>query len=102
MAQELLHAELDELESVIRDQPQLQATDNTEARAEATSKELGKAYHPSQVPYVNDAYTYQDRQDELELLLKLLDFRKSSLVAELQAVREINTTRSYPNIAFQH
>ena len=99
MAPELLHAELDELESVIRDQA---PTQEQEARAEATSKELGKAYHPSQVPYINDAYTYQDRQDELELLLKLLDFRKSSVIAELQAVREINTTRSYPNIAFQH
>ena len=72
-----------------------------EKKAEATSQELAKKYHPSQVPYVNDAYTWQDRQEELELLLKLLDFRRASAVAELQQVRQINADRSYPNIAFQ-
>ena len=72
-----------------------------ETKAEATSRELAKKYHPSQVPYVNDAYTWQDRQEELELLQKLLDHRRSGIAAELQAVRQINTDRTYPNIAFQ-
>jgi len=72
-----------------------------EQAAAAASAQAGTKYHPSQVPYVNDAYTYQDRLDELEELRRLTLFRLRTLDGELSAVREICQTRSYPNIAFR-
>ena len=72
-----------------------------ERAAESTSAALGKQYHPSQVPYLNDSYTFADREEELRLLQSLLSFRMSVVTAELTQVVEINRTRAYPNIAFQ-
>lgn len=72
-----------------------------EQAAAAASAQAGTKYHPSQVPYVNDAYTYQDRLDELEELRRLTLFRLRAIDGELSAVREICQTRSYPNIAFR-
>jgi hypothetical protein len=59
-------------------------------------------YPPTAVPYLNDAYTYADRQNELELLDNLLSHRLSSVRAELSMIKDINRTRVYPNIVFQN
>jgi hypothetical protein len=82
-----------ELESVIRD--------TAEEQAEIASRELAKKYHPSQVPYLDDSYTFGDRQNELELLENLLSFKLADVRNKLTVVREINHARSYPSIAFQ-
>jgi hypothetical protein len=58
-------------------------------------------YPPHSVPYLNDNYTYGDRQNELELLQSLLTFRLSTVNEELAMVREINKKRQYPNIVFK-
>ena len=60
-----------------------------------------QTYSPSQVPFIDDDYTYADRQIELELLENLLALRLSQTRLKLNTIREINRTRSYPNIAFQ-
>jgi len=72
-----------------------------EEQATATSATLGKQYHPTQVPYVNDNYTFADREEELRLLQGLLTFRVRVVNEELTQIAEINRTRTYPNIAFQ-
>lgn len=72
-----------------------------EQQAAATSAEIAKQYAPSQVPWINDAYTYADRVEELELMRGLLSYRMRAVNAELEQVRECCRTRTYPNIAFQ-
>jgi hypothetical protein len=72
-----------------------------EQHAEQTSIETAKKYSPSQVPYVNDQYTWAERQLELELMENLLALRLSGVRDELGYVRDINRSRTYPNIAFQ-
>lgn len=89
-----LGADIAELESMIHDTAE-------EQQAEIASRELAKKYHPSQVPYLDDSYTFGDRQNELELLENLLSFKLADVRSRLAVVREINRTRSYPSIAFQ-
>jgi hypothetical protein len=73
---------------------------NQEAAAQAASDAASKRYAPIQVPFVNQGYTYFDRQNDLELMQTLLSHRLASVRAELEAVKQINATRSYPDIAF--
>ena len=72
-----------------------------EAQAAAASAAEGTKYHPSQVPYLNDAYTFQDRQEELVLMRTLLNMQLRCVNEELAQITHINNTRSFPTIAFQ-
>jgi hypothetical protein len=91
--------DLSELQSAIGDPATKQPTD--EQAAAATSAALGKKYHPTQVPYLNDSYTFADREEELRFMQSMLTFRLRAVNAELEQLAEINRSRSYPNIAFQ-
>jgi hydroxylamine reductase (hybrid-cluster protein) len=71
-----------------------------EQQAMETSAQIGKQYSPGEVPWINDQYTWADRQLELELLSNLLSTRLSDVRAELKFVRDVNASRAYPNIAF--
>jgi hypothetical protein len=61
-----------------------------------------RQYRPDQVPFLDDTYSWADRQSELELLSNLLTLRLKAVHAELAHVRTVCQTRDYPsNIAFQ-
>lgn len=85
-----------------QDQPAAENQEQPEAerQAAATSAEIGRQYSPGEVPWINDQYTWADRQLELELLSNLLSTRLSDVRAELKFVRDVNANRAYPNIAF--
>jgi hypothetical protein len=85
-----------------RDQEELDgALQQQEREAEAASAELGRQYAPEQVPWVNDQYTWADRQLELELMSNLLSSKLAATREELKFVRKVNADRAYPNIAFK-
>ena len=85
-----------------QDQAELDgALQQQERAAEASSAELGRQYAPEQVPWVNDQYTWADRQLELELMSNLLSSKLAATREELKFVRKVNADRAYPNIAFK-
>jgi uncharacterized FlaG/YvyC family protein len=55
-----------------------------EHAAEASSAEIGRQYSPEQVPWVNDQYTWADRQLELELMSNLLSSKLAATREELK------------------
>lgn len=72
-----------------------------EKEAENKSSQIGKQYHPSLVPFIDDDYTYQSRQLDLELMENMLVEKLANVRSKLARIREIARTRQYPNIAFQ-
>jgi hypothetical protein len=94
VASQSTHSDASALEEVVR------AT-QPEEHLERKSAELAKKYPPELVPYLNDDYTYAERQQELELVEALLTQKLLKIRGQLQTIREINRTRTYPNIAFQ-
>ena len=54
---------------------------------------------PDQVPYMQQGFTFADREREIRTLISLLDERKAAAVNELRYVTQCNAAREYPGIA---
>lgn len=54
---------------------------------------------PEQVPYMQQGFTFADRERELRTFISMLDERKAMAVNELRYVNQCNASREYPGIA---